>query len=219
MKFIGINGSPRKTWNTATLLDEALKGAREQGAETERIDLYDLNFRGCVSCYSCKQKDGVHGVCAQQDDLTPVLEKIREADGLIVATPMYYTDISAAVAAFWERELITNSFYSNKIPTVFPKSIPVGLIYNMNMDKASAEKYGIANNQMMRESSISITFRTRPRKLWVYDTYQFDDYDKYESSMFPEPAKAAHRAEQFPKDLQAAYDMGKALAASAQQQK
>ena len=216
MKFIGIQGSPRKEWNTATLLEKALDGVRDAGGEAERIDLYDLQYRGCVSCFSCKRKDGVHGVCAQQDDLTAVLEKIRNCDGLIVASPMYYTDISAATAAFWERLLYSNSIYSNEIPTVFPKSIPVGLIYDMNMQKAAMEQFGIQKNQMMRENSIAMTFRTRPRTLWVCDTYQFDDYEKYESSMFPEPAKAAHKARQFPLDLEAAYQMGQALAAKAQ---
>ena len=51
MKVIGINGSPRKTWHSAQLLDNALVGARAAGAETKRIDLFDLDFRGCISCF------------------------------------------------------------------------------------------------------------------------------------------------------------------------
>ena len=56
-KVIAINGSPRKTWNTATLLEHALSGARSAGAETELIHLYDLDFKGCVSCF-CLQAQG-----------------------------------------------------------------------------------------------------------------------------------------------------------------
>ena len=57
MKVIGINGSPRKRWNTATLVQDALDGAAEAGAETELVNLYDLDFRGCTSCFSCKRVD------------------------------------------------------------------------------------------------------------------------------------------------------------------
>lgn len=58
MKIIAINGSPRKNRNTATLLNKALEGAASQGAETELIHLYDLNYKGCVSCFACKIKNG-----------------------------------------------------------------------------------------------------------------------------------------------------------------
>ncbi len=57
MKVMAFNGSPRKTWNTATLLGQALEGAASQGAETELIHLYDLSYQGCVSCFACKRKD------------------------------------------------------------------------------------------------------------------------------------------------------------------
>ena len=55
MKVIAVNGSPRKTWNTATLLEHALAGAAGSGAETELVHLYDLEFKGCISCFACKK--------------------------------------------------------------------------------------------------------------------------------------------------------------------
>jgi len=72
MKVMAFNGSPRKKkWNTVTLLKHALKGAASVGAKTELIQLYDLNYSGCISCFSCKKinrkKDGI---CSVQDDLT-----------------------------------------------------------------------------------------------------------------------------------------------------
>jgi len=57
MKAIAVNGSPRKTWNTAQLLKKALEGAAGAGAETKIIHLYDLNFKGCTSCFACKRKN------------------------------------------------------------------------------------------------------------------------------------------------------------------
>jgi len=58
MKVMAINGSPRKNWNTATLLEKALEGAASEGAETEIVHLYDLEFKGCTSCFACKLKGG-----------------------------------------------------------------------------------------------------------------------------------------------------------------
>jgi Multimeric flavodoxin WrbA len=59
VKIIAFNGSPRKEWNTATLLKKALKGAKSQGAETKLVHLYDLNYKGCISCFACKTIGGV----------------------------------------------------------------------------------------------------------------------------------------------------------------
>ena len=71
MKVLAVNGSPRKNWNTATLLRKALEGAASQGAETEFIHLYDLNFKGCQSCFACKTIGGKsYGKCARKDDIT-----------------------------------------------------------------------------------------------------------------------------------------------------
>ncbi len=92
MTIIAINGSPRKNWNTATLLTKALEGAASQGAETELVHLYDLDFKGCRSCFACKIIDGPHnGRCAQKDDLRPILKKIEEkADGNLWDTLLNY---------------------------------------------------------------------------------------------------------------------------------
>ena len=89
MKVIAVNGSPRKTWNTATLLQKALDGAKSVGADTELVHLYDLNFKGCTSCFACKRKDGKFiGRCAMQDGLTSLLAKIRECDVLLLGSPI-----------------------------------------------------------------------------------------------------------------------------------
>ena len=58
MNIMAFNGSPRKDWNTANLLNKALEGAASKGATTELIHLYDLNYKGCISCFACKTKNG-----------------------------------------------------------------------------------------------------------------------------------------------------------------
>ena len=77
-----INGSPRKNWNTAQLLERAMQGARDSGAECEMVNLYDraLNYKGCMSCFACKVKGGRKGVCSFPDDLRPVMERAVEAE-------------------------------------------------------------------------------------------------------------------------------------------
>ena len=104
MKVIAINGSPRKKWNTATLLQNALDGAASQGAETELVHLYDLDYKGCTSCFACKLKNGrSYGKCAVQDGLTPVLKKIEVADALILGSPIYFGSVTGMMRCFMER--------------------------------------------------------------------------------------------------------------------
>ena len=113
MKVIAINGSPRKKWNTATLLEKALEGAASEGAETELIHLYDLNFKGCTSCFACKLKDGKsYGKCAMKDELTPVLEKLEDADAVILGSPLYLGNSTGEMRSFMERYIFPYLVYS-----------------------------------------------------------------------------------------------------------
>jgi multimeric flavodoxin WrbA len=76
MKLVALNGSPRKGWNTEQLLQKAMDGAKLMGAETELIQLYDQEFKGCISCFACKVKGSrTNGLCAYRDALRPILEK------------------------------------------------------------------------------------------------------------------------------------------------
>ena len=88
MKTIIVNASPRKNWNTALMLKEAQKGAESVGAETEYVDLYDLNFAGCHSCLACKRKSAEKSKCYWQDDLSPWIETILQADSVIIGAPL-----------------------------------------------------------------------------------------------------------------------------------
>lgn len=91
MKIFAFNGSPRKKWNTAQMLQKVLDGAAACGAETELVHLYDVSFKGCMSCFACKRTNNkTNGLCAFRDALTPVLEKARQADAFIVGSPVYY---------------------------------------------------------------------------------------------------------------------------------
>ena len=208
---LALNGSPRRKGNTAELLGHALRGAADAGASTEIVHLYSLTYKGCISCFSCKRKDREHGKCAMKDDLSPVLERIKDVDAVLFGSPIYFMNITSGMFACLERLFFSNYLYSTEIPTVFPKKLPSAYIYTMNMTEAHVRQFQVKEKLHIMESTTEQHFRVPPLTLWAYDTYQFKDYSLYESSIFSEPAKAAWRREQWPKQCQEAYDIGRAL--------
>jgi len=207
MKVIAINGSPRKNKNTATLLTKALEGASSCGAETELIHLYDLNYKGCISCFSCKLKNGKsYGKCALKDGLTPILEKVSNADAIILGSPIYLHSITSAMKAFLERLIFQYLVYDTNHTSLFQRKIPVGFIYTMNVTNKQF-KTGYEDDLKFLQAYIEKTFGSF-ESLVVNDTYQFDDYSKYVAPLFDEKKKRKVKEEQFPKDCQNAFDMG-----------
>ena len=207
MKVIAINGSPRKTWNTATLLQHALEGAASQGAETELYHLIDYDFKGCRSCFACKRIGGKsYGKCAAKDGLTPILEKIdKEADALILGSPIYIGGLTADMRALVERLLYPYAKYDKVRTKLFGRRIPVGLIYTMNWDDALLQKMDCGLSFV--EGSLDDTLGPL-ETLYVTDTCQFDDYSKYDITLFDVDAKKKRREEHFPIDCRNAFDMG-----------
>ncbi|MDR2755525.1 MAG: flavodoxin family protein [Planctomycetaceae bacterium] len=216
MKIIAINGSPRKNWNTDSLLRKALEGAASQNAETEIVHLYDLKYKGCISCFACKIKDGSY-TCALQDDLTSILEKLKSADAIIFGSPIYFMNVTSGTSSFLERFFFPYIKYSKETPSLFPKKLPTGFIYTMNITKEQLDESKINLNPY--EMFIEMVLGEKPMLLYSYNTYQYSDYNKYESSMFDEKEKSKYRAEQFPLDCQTAFEMGKSLAKNAEMNK
>lgn len=212
-KLIAINGSPRKNWNTAELLKHAIQGAQDAGAEAELVNLYSLNFKGCTSCFACKLKSRPHGSCAMKDDLSPILERVKEADAIIFGSPIYFMNLSSGMIAFIERLFFSNYIYSDEIPTVFPKKLPSAFIYTMNMTEKHFEQFGMKERLGMYELSTRRILSVTPKILRAYDTVQFKDYSRYESSIFDPDEKFAYREKHFPEDCAAAYEIGRTLVA------
>jgi Multimeric flavodoxin WrbA len=143
MKVIAFNGSPRKEWNTATLLKDALGGAASRGAETALVHLYDLDYKGCVSCFSCKLKGGKsYGHCAHKDGLTPILDGIEEADAIIFGSPIYLGDITGEMKSCIERLVYPYLPYVLPPGTLFPKKIKTAFIFTMGVPEDGMEKAG-----------------------------------------------------------------------------
>jgi multimeric flavodoxin WrbA len=207
MKVIAINGSPRKNKNTATLLTKALEGAASRGAQTELIHLYDQNYKGCISCFACKLKNGKsYGKCALNDDLAPILEKISNADAIILGSPIYLHSVTGAMKSFLERLLFQYLAYDVNHSSIFNRKIPAGFIYAMNVT-SDQFKAGYEDELKSLQAYIEKTFGSL-ESLVVNDTYQFNDYSKYVAPLFDENKKKKVKEIQFPKDCQSAFNMG-----------
>ncbi len=208
---IAINGSPRRKWNTATLLEHALEGAKSQGAETELVHLYDLDYKGCTSCFACKLKGGKsYGKCAMKDGLTPVLEKITNADVLILGSPIYFGIVTGEMRSFMERLLFPNLTYTRPPQSLAPHRIPTAFVYSMNVsEQMMKESYGphIAANAGVLKMMFG-----KSESLFCNETLQFEDYDKVVFSYFDPEERKKRRREVFPQDCKRAYDLGMRLA-------
>ncbi len=211
MKVIAVNGSPRKTWNTATLLKKTLKGAASRGAETELVHLYDLKFQGCISCFACKTKGGKsYGRCAVKDDLKPLLKKIEAADALILGSPIYFGTVSGETHSFLERLLFPYFTYTDPPQSLFPRKIPAAFIYTMNVTAELAQEWGYQRLFDHHRRLLEMVLGSA-EFLCCYDTYQFRDYAKVVAARFDPEHKAQRRREVFPQDCGQALALGARL--------
>ena len=208
MKVIAVNGSPRKKWNTAILLEKALDGAASQGADTELVHLYDLSYKGCVSCFSCKTKGGKsYGRCGYKDELTPVLERIEAVDALILGSPIYLGVTTGEMRSFMERLIFPYLTYTDPLQSLSPKKIKTGFIYTMNVTAEEMKKRGYVWHFGLNETFLKTIFGDA-ESLFCCDTYQFKDYSKMAAERFDAEKKAKRRQEVFPEDCSKAYEMG-----------
>lgn len=210
-KVIVLNASPRINFNTAKLLKEAQKGAESVGAEVEYFDLVKLNYKGCMSCFACKIKGSkTNGLCAIRDDLRPILEKILQADAVIIGSPVYFSMATGMFRNLMERMLFAPLRYMKEEKSCLKRKIPVGLIYTMNVSEGQYKQYNYDKTIGIDENFLRLLFG-HCEVLNSYDTYQYSDYSKYDCDVFDEKHKREVRDTQFPKDLEKAFELGKRL--------
>lgn len=210
MKFYLINGSNRKKYNTAKLLDAVAEGITDEldkhdiNAKVEIIDLYTFDYKGCKSCLHCKKIEGkYYGTCPIKDDLNDLLPKLWNANALVFGSPIYFRNISGQMRCLLERLLFPKYVYGGESLSE-PKH--TAFLYNMNVsEEISDQNYNHIYDNI--EDFLEYTFKIKPYSLKVYDTYQFKDYSLYQHN-FDEEAKRKRLKEQFPKDLEEAYNIG-----------
>ncbi len=207
-KMILINASPRKKGNTAQMLHAAEDAAREAGAETEFVNLYDLNYTGCRSCLACKVKDGERCKCFWKDDLSPLLDRIFAADCVIFGSPVYLGQPTAQFRALLERMVFCALSYDD-YSCYYKGRLNVGMIYTMNAPQEFYE-----HSMLHRFAELEGTFRMfngTVASVTSCDTLQVSDYSKFAMRGFDPKHKKLHHDEQFPRDLENARALAKQL--------
>ncbi len=206
-KIVVVNAGPRKGWNTDTLLEEAAKAAEDAGALIEKFDLFRLEkYTGCISCFGCK-KEKNKGHCICKDGLTPVLDAIRESDGLIIGSPNYLSEMTASFRALYERLIFQSLTYNMEDPCCNQKEIPVLLIMTSNAPDTAYR--GLLENYRQTLSRF-----VGPCKAFVSgDTLQLKDYSQtdWPWTMFDPKSKKERHDTVFPEERKTVHEMGKAM--------
>ncbi len=209
VKIIAINGSPRKKWNTHILLEKCLEGAKETGAKTELINLYDIQFKGCTSCFICKLKENTVSKCAMKDDMEHILQEICECDALFLGSPIYFTAVTGEMKSFMERLLFPYTSYEGK-PSSFGKKINTAFLYTMNAPSFALPLAGYPKLFKYNKKLLKRTFG-HSEFLTSTSTYQFDDYSRYAMTYFDGKKRLKRRETVFVEDCKKAFELGKKL--------
>ena len=206
-KIVVVNAGPRKGWNTDTLISEAARGAQSAGAEIERFDLFRLEkYTGCISCFGCK-REKFKGQCICNDGLKPVLDAIRESDGLIIGSPNYLSNLTASFRALYERLIFKNLTYTVENPCCNEHPVPVLLIMTSN---APDTMY----TGLLDEYRQTLSTFVGPAEVLVSgETLQLKDYGAtdWQWTMFDAEARKVRHETVFPAECEKAFEMGKAL--------
>lgn len=205
-----IDGGPRKNMNTAQMLQKVAEGAQSVNEEIEvkTVHLYDLDYKGCMSCMACKIKGKASNICKFKDALTPILEEIAQADGLVMGSPIYFGDVTGQVRTFLERLAFPWLSYNDYSMTA-PKKMPVILIETMNGTPERNNSNGYGSMEYCISAALG-----EPERIVAYNTYQVKDYSRFELAGFSEEMKRQYRDEHWEEDLQKAFDAGKRMAES-----
>ncbi len=138
MDLVYISGSPRKRGNSNALARYFLDRCREQGADVTSYCLNDLNYSGCQACENCKI---IADKCTLDDDLFPVLEHVFAADLVVLASPVYYGDVSAQLKGFIDRtySYLKPRYIVEKFPNRLPR--PKTLVFILTQGHRDPDQY------------------------------------------------------------------------------
>ncbi len=212
-KILIVDGGPRRAMNTAALCDAFAEGARSTSPEivVERVRLYDLPaYKGCVSCLACKLKGRETGSCALRDGLSDVLRAANEADGLVIASPIYFSEWTAMTRAFLERLVFPWLHYTDFSVTA-PKKMPLAWIYTMNAPASMMPD--IRAHLSILEGAVARGLGDpAPQFVEAYATVQVKDYARYAMDGLQPDAHIAWRDAHWADDLETARTAGRAMA-------
>jgi multimeric flavodoxin WrbA len=217
-RVIAFNGSGRKNWNTAQLAMKFLEGARSEGAQTELVHLSDLNFRGCQGCLACKEIGTPHyGRCVQKDDLTKYLNSVEQYSVMAFATPVFMMGESGMMRSLLERLFFQYLDYAPVI-SKFTGKTKMAYLATMNLwdELLEQQRKSIGFPPDGTQDTLRRMFGNCSR-VYATDTLQCNDYAKHHIMKFNEANKKKRHAEQFPIDLQHAFELGAKLVRESRQ--
>ena len=167
-KIIAIYGSPRRKGNTARLLQRAVEGAREGGAEVEEIILRDLKMSPCLEIYGCKNA----GECHLKDDFQTARDQILASQGLMLASPVFFYTVSAHTKILMDRfqSLWVKKYWIDKTPKGQPANQRKGLFISVGATKGKKLFDGIL-------LSLKYFFDVIDMKLWKALLYRGLDFE------------------------------------------
>lgn len=208
-KIVIIDGGPRRNMNTSQLLQKFAEGVEAAGGDVEvkTFRLYNIDYKGCMSCMACKLKGRASNICRFQDALTPILREIAEADGLVLGSPIYFGEVTGQMRAFLERLAFPWLSYNDYSLTA-PKRMPVVLVETMNGTPERNNSNGFGTMEWCITTALA-----EPERIIAYNTCQVAKYDNYELGAFSEEAKHAWRDAHWEEGLQKAFETGRRMAA------
>jgi multimeric flavodoxin WrbA len=208
MKLIALCGSARKHGNTSKMLYQVIEGAKSVGVETEFINLFDLNYKDCTGCCSCKLKNSKSfGHCVVEDDLKPVLGRIEESDVIVLGSPIYYGNLSGQMRSFTDRLLFQYLDYGGTSTGPKPKNFKTALIATMNVNDEIYVERGFEDTLTSFAGIMGRTLGSC-ELLTLTNTVLFDDYSKYIYLMQDKEEKSNRIEKISAEDLQKAFDLG-----------
>ena len=188
MKTVVINASPRR--------------------KVEYIDLYKLDLHGCMSCLICKKADNERCKCYWKDELSPLIERILDADTLLIGSPIYFNEPTSHYRALMERLIFCILSYDG-FGSYYEGKVNVGLFFTMN---APEDYYETMMEDYLQSSSQVFGMLNGEVKIYpVFNTLQVNDYSKYAMGAFDEEDKKLSREKRFPVDLDATFKIGAEL--------
>lgn len=215
-KIMIIDGGPRRDMNTAAMIAAFAEGVFDGGGEAKVVRLYDIDYKGCHSCMTCKLKGHRFTYCQFPDGIRETLRECTEANGLVLASPIYYGEMTGMMRAFWERLTFPWLDYSQGI-LIAPKKLSVAFIYTMNGSPANADKIrrsSMRNMEFITNMALSQELGREMEVLIANNTIQVKDYSRYNFADGTAEVKQEWHDKHWKEDLRKAYEAGKRMASN-----
>lgn len=199
MKTVVINAGPKRKNQNAQLAQSAAKGAESVGADVEYVDLYKMDLCGCMSCLICKQ-EGKACKCYWRDDLSPLIDRILDADSLLIAAPIFFSQPTSHYMALLERLIFCIVSYD--VGNAFKGKTNVGLFYTVNYSKDYFEESVRPHLKQSEDILKMLNGKV------VIDSFENTSKNIYSKSTDDE---LKLKREQFERDLERVFEIGTEL--------